>query len=125
MTHNRQTAHRLGHEAEAQAAEYLKAKGYNILALRLRTKGGEIDVLAKDGDTVVVVEVKARASLNDSLYSITPAKRKRLTNAGWALMAEPEIAGLGTGATLTLRFDMVAVAPGLEPLHIEDAWREE
>src|SRR5690606_2500278 len=77
--HRRQAAHRLGLDAESRAAAFLRGKKFRILAERLCTAGGEIDVLALDGKTtLVVVEVKARATLDDSLYSITPAKRKRL-----------------------------------------------
>lgn len=123
MTLKKQAAHALGLAAEARAAEHLRALGYTILAQRLRTKSGEVDVLATHSDTLIFVEVKARAREVDALESITPAKQKRLARAAEALLAEPEkIGGLDPMKTPNIRFDVVVVSPqGLR--HIPDAWR--
>jgi len=51
---------RLGRTAEDQAAEYLLGLGYSLVTRRFRVKGGEIDLVALDGDVVVFVEVKVR-----------------------------------------------------------------
>ena len=51
----------LGKEGEALAVEYIRKKGYRILERNYRTFSGEIDIIARDGDTLVFVEVKARA----------------------------------------------------------------
>lgn len=132
--HKRQAAHRLGMDAESLAAEYLRRKKLKILAERLRTAGGEIDVLALEGKTtLVVVEVKARATLDDSLYSITPAKRKRLIRAAEAVLAmvqegqlpHQELIGQADLTTLNIRFDVVAVAQDVPPMHLVDAWQVE
>jgi putative endonuclease len=53
-------SHQLGKDGEAFAQEFLSAKGYKILQLNYRTKVGEVDVVALDGDTVVFIEVKTR-----------------------------------------------------------------
>ena len=53
-----------GKAAETEAAEFLKTQGYKILKVNYRTKLGEIDIIAKDKDTICFVEVKARRSLN-------------------------------------------------------------
>jgi len=51
-----------GQDGEKQAAEFLKRQGYKILDLNFRTKYGEIDIVARDGDVLVFVEVKTRSS---------------------------------------------------------------
>ena len=62
----RQVAFRLGLSAESRAAAYLIAKGYRILARRWRSPAGEIDIVARRRGTLVFVEVKARARLDDA-----------------------------------------------------------
>lgn len=127
LTARRQAAHRRGLDAEAQAADFLRARGYRILAERLRTLGGEIDVLALDGpDTLVIAEVKARRSLDDGLYSITAAKRRRLVRAAEAVLMEAEkIAGLGDASRLNIRFDVIIITPDAAPEHLANAWQVE
>ncbi len=56
-------SHRQGHGAEWIAAVWLMLKGYQILAFRLKGRGGEIDILARRGRTLAVVEVKRRQTL--------------------------------------------------------------
>ncbi|HEB76524.1 MAG TPA: YraN family protein [Nitrospirae bacterium] len=69
-----------GKEGEAFAVRYLKKKGYRIMASNYRTPLGEIDIVARDGDTIVFVEVKTRRSLSrgDPLEAVTGHKRRRL-----------------------------------------------
>ena len=71
----------LGREAESRAAEYLRAKGLKILERNWRCRFGEIDLVARDGPTLVFVEVRARASRTHggAAGSISAAKRRRLT----------------------------------------------
>lgn len=123
----KQKAYRLGLDAETQAAEFLRAQGYRILAERWRTAAGEIDVLAADGtDTLIIVEVKARKTADDGLWSITPAKQKRLLRAALAALAEAaKFAGLAPPERLNIRFDVVIIAPGQAPLHLANAWQAE
>ncbi len=69
-----------GKEGEAFAVKYLKKKGFRIMASNYRTPIGEIDIVARDRDTIVFVEVKTRQSL---LYgypseAVTWRKRERL-----------------------------------------------
>jgi putative endonuclease len=103
-------ARQTGREGEQIAALWLMCRGWRILGFRLRTPQGEIDLLA-------VVEVKSRASLEAALASVQPAQQARLRRAGEALAARrPGLAGL------SVRLDMVALAPGRWPRHIPDAW---
>jgi putative endonuclease len=96
----------LGEVGENLACEELTRRGYAILARRYRRCGGEIDIVAQDGETVVFVEVKTR---NGSAYgsgadAITWRKRRRLTMAASDFLLR---AGL---VRHPCRFDVVAVA---------------
>src|SRR5258707_15299491 len=71
----RVAAFRTGISAEARACAYLILKGYRILAKRYRTPHGEVDVIARRGRALVFVEVKARATLDDAAYAVTPRQQ--------------------------------------------------
>lgn len=94
---------------------WLRLKLYKILARRYRVKGGEIDIVARRGDVVAFVEVKARAEMDAALIAITPQKQRRLrvAVARW-LSLNP------WAARYTLRADAIFVAPGRLPQHVED-----
>jgi putative endonuclease len=68
----RVAAFQTGLSAESRAAALLMAKGYRILAKRFRTPHGEIDLVAKRRNLIAFVEVKARASLDEAAYAVTP-----------------------------------------------------
>lgn len=123
----KQAAHQWGVNAETQAAEFLRSQGYRILAERWRTAGGEIDVLAADGhDTLIIVEVKARKLEADALWSVTPAKQKRLIRAAGAVLAESaKFTGLASLAQLNIRFDVIVITPDNPPMHLLNAWQAE
>jgi len=109
-------ARRTGRTGEIVAAFWLMAKGWRILAANLRTHGVEIDLLARRGAVLAVVEVKARANLDAALAAVTPDQQARLRRAGLALAARPQSEGL------SMRLDLIALAPGRLPRHIPDAW---
>lgn len=105
-------AHRAGHGSEWLAAALLMAKGYQVLGFRLKTRSGEIDILARRGRILSVVEVKRRATLEAALNALTPDQYDRLLAAGRAVLRQrPSLAGH------VLRIDMVALAPGRFPRH--------
>ena len=109
----RVAAFRTGLSAESRAAAYLMAKGYRILAKRFRTPYGEIDIVARRRHLVVFVEVKARASLDEAAYAVTPRQQARIIDAAQAwLMTHPE------HAEFDLRFDVVLIAPRRLPRHL-------
>ncbi|MGJ5092161.1 YraN family protein [Bradyrhizobium oligotrophicum] len=113
----RVAAFRTGLSAEARAAALLIAKGYRILAKRFRTPHGEIDIIARKRGLVAFVEVKARASLDDAAYAVTPRQQRRIIDAAQAwLMAHPD------HAELELRFDAILVAPRSLPRHLMAAF---
>jgi putative endonuclease len=109
----RVAAFRTGLSAEARAAAYLMAKGYRILARRFRTRYGEIDLVVRRRNLVAFVEVKARASLDEAAYAVTPRQQRRIIDAAQAwLMAHPE------HADFELRFDVMLIAPRRLPRHL-------
>ena len=110
-------AFQTGLSAESRAAAYLMAKGYRILMRRFRTPFGEIDIVAKRRNLLVFVEVKARATLDDAAYAVTPRQQKRILDAANAwLMAHPE------HASFDLRFDAMLIAPRRLPRHLPAAF---
>ena len=109
----RLAAFRTGLSAESRAAAYLIAKGYRILAKRFRTPYGEIDLVARRRNLIAFVEVKARASLDDAAWAVTPRQQQRIVNAAQAwLMAHPE------HAEFEMRFDAMLIAPRSLPRHL-------
>ena len=109
----RVAAFRTGVSAESRAAALLMAKGYRILAKRFRTPYGEIDLVARKRNLLAFIEVKARASLDDAAYAVTPRQQARIIAAAQAwLMTHPE------HAEFELRFDVVLIAPRRLPRHL-------
>jgi putative endonuclease len=109
----RVAAFRTGLSAETRAAAFLMAKGYRILAKRFRTPYGEIDLVARRRNVLVFVEVKARATLDDAAYAVTPRQQRRIIDAAQAwLMAHPE------HAEFDMRFDAMLIAPRRLPRHL-------
>jgi len=104
---------REGHGAEWLAALFLMMRGYQILGFRLAGRGGEIDILARRGQILAVVEVKRRPTLDQALSAVTPDQYDRLLSAGRKLLhGRPSLAGHH------LRIDVVALAPGRFPRHL-------
>jgi putative endonuclease len=105
-------SHRLGHRSEWLAAAFLMLRGYQILGFRLKTRAGEIDILARRGRTLAVVEVKRRATMEQALTALRSDQYERLLSAGQAVLRQrPSLAGH------LLRIDIVALAPGRLPRH--------
>ena len=108
-----------GRRGEILAALLLMAKGYRILGFRLKTPQGEIDILARRGRVLAVVEVKRRSDLITALDAVTPDQRRRLTRAAEALVSHhPAL------ANAAIRLDLIALAPRQWPRHVPGAWPE-
>lgn len=105
-----------GKWAESLAALLLRMKGYRILARRWRGGFCEIDILARQNETLVVVEVKKRSSEKEAGEALLAAQRRGLMQAGNAALARH-----GTWAK-TLRFDVVLLSPRRFPRHIKNAF---
>src|SRR5262249_47524900 len=102
MTLQRQS---LGKTGEELAVAELERRGDAICARRYRTKHGEIDIVAGDGDTVVFVEGKARATaeLGRAAEAVTPSKQRRLVAMAVDYIARNDLVGR------PCRFDVVAI----------------
>jgi putative endonuclease len=113
----RQDAFRFGLSAEARAAALLFAKGYRVVARRFRTAVGEVDIIARRGNVLVFVEVKARERLDDAAEAVTDRQQRRIIAAAEAwLAANPD------DVLRNIRFDVILVAPRRWPRHIQAAF---
>lgn len=118
---DRQQAYRLGLEAEDVAARFLRSLGLEEVDRRARMPGGEIDLVVEDAETLVFVEVKARANLIDGVEAVSARQqaRIRLGLRGWLSTHDGDGVRL---ATKSVRCDVIVVAPGHDPLHIPNAF---
>lgn len=122
MTAVRKSTQALGRAGEDIACEYLLKKSYVILTRRFRMFRGEIDIIARDGRTLVFVEVKARAdeSYGRPEESVTPGKQRQIRKiAQGYLVANPS-------GGLDCRFDVISIlfrgADGIRLEHFVDAF---
>ncbi|OHV78953.1 YraN family protein [Rhizobium sp. LCM 4573] len=113
----RRKAVRRGHFSEYLAALFLFAKGYRILAIRYRTRLGEIDIIARKGDLAVFVEVKARRVEQEAIDAVGYAAQRRIRAA-----SDLWLARRADAARLSQRYDIVAVLPGRLPRHFPNAF---
>ncbi len=106
---------KFGESGEAIAARHLKKKGYRIIETNYRTKIGEIDLIAKDKDTIVFVEVKSRRSwqFGNPKAAVTPQKQRKISMV--ALQYLKSIHRSNASA----RFDVAAVTITRDKPHIE------
>lgn len=109
----RRRAHTYGRSAEWVAAAWLMFKGYRLLARRVRTGAGEIDLVLRHKETIAYVEVKARKTLIDAHHALTPRSLTRMRRAARIMQARFDPTG-----RLNHRFDAVLIAPFRFPSHI-------
>ena len=112
----RQDAEQRGRDAEEQAARWLEEQGWTRLATRVRTKGGEVDLVMRREGLVAFVEVKARGHARDLDFAIDEQRLARVAQA--AELLAPRFLQPGDD----FRNDVVLLAPGAPPRHIENAW---
>lgn len=95
----------IGRRGEDRAAQYLRRRGYRILARNWRCRLGEIDLIALDGDTLVFVEVKTRRGdvFGAPELAVTPRKQRQLTKAALSFIMSRKLGHLSG------RFDVVAI----------------
>ena len=103
MLNRRQT---FGEQGEAIAVGQLKKAGYKIIETNYRTKLGEIDIIAKDKDTIVFVEVKARRSVHygSPKWAVTPKKQRKISIVALYYLKSTN------QSSAKARFDVVTVA---------------
>ncbi|MFO0773093.1 MAG: YraN family protein [Nitrospiraceae bacterium] len=122
LNDRRADAREFGQESERLAERYLRRKGYDILERNVQFPEGELDLVAKQGEVIVFVEVKARRStaMGGAAYAVQAEKRTRLIRVAARYLAEHN--GVGASA----RFDVVLIQqdgagqPAVE--HIENAF---
>lgn len=112
----REAAERRGRRAEALAALWLQLKGWRVLARRVRTHVGEIDLIVRRGATLAFVEVKARGSDRDLALALDQRRLQRVAAAAHALT--PRFAR----DAQTVRIDVVLLSPGRWPRHLANVW---
>ena len=96
---------RYGRKSEAIAVDHLKARGYEILVQNYRTRLGEVDIIAREGDTIVFVEVKARRSdrYGNAKAAVTWKKQRRISMVALQYLKENDL------TQCSARFDVVAI----------------
>lgn len=99
----------VGKEYEQQAAEYLQRQGFQILEQNFRSRFGEIDIVAKEGETLCFVEVKYRSGRDcgSPQEAVDRRKRRKISR-----MARFYLAKHGYDEWSPCRFDVVAMEPG-------------
>ena len=95
----------LGQRGEAIAAAYLLGKKFAIVEKNYRCKGGEVDIIAREGNTFVFVEVKTRRSLSfgPPQLALTPFKQRQISKAALTWLAKKQLFGASA------RFDVIAI----------------
>lgn len=108
---------KIGDKGEHIAAEYLKGKGYKIIARNVHIGDGEIDIIAQDGDNLVFVEVKTRYSYSygNPLEAITKDKIKHIIRSAKMYISSNHL------YNMQVRFDVIGTT-GDEIEHIKDAF---
>ena len=103
-----------GRAAEWIAAAWLILRGWRVVGMRVKAHGAEIDLLAIRRGVLAVVEVKRRRTLEEALDAMRGDQARRLLTVGTAFAARrPDL------APLSVRLDLVALAPGRRPRHVE------
>jgi putative endonuclease len=104
-----------GAQSESLAARLLKRRGYTILETNYRTPLGEIDIIARDRDTIVFVEVKARRSLGfgGPKWAVTPKKQRKISMVALYYLKTTR------QSQAKARFDVVAIRSLTEPPQVE------
>ena len=101
-----QLSKQTGDAWEIQARRWLESQGLHFIAANVRERGGEIDLIMRDGSVTVFVEVRYRRSTNygDTASSVTPQKQQRLLKAARLWLCRQN----GSFETVDCRFDVVA-----------------
>ena len=105
----------MGEQGEALAVKRLKKAGYKIIETNYRTRLGEIDIIAKDKDTLVFVEVKARTSVHfgSPKWAITAKKQRKISMAALYYLKTTD------QSAARARFDVVTIISNRDAPQVE------
>jgi putative endonuclease len=109
-----------GREGENRAAARVETAGMRLVARNVRSKIGEIDLIALDGETIVFIEVKAWSvyGIESLSYMINPKKQRRIIEtAKYFLSVHREY------NNMAVRFDVIFISPE-KTIHFESAFME-
>lgn len=120
MIGRRQQAERFGRKSERAAEIFLRLNGYQILARRVKTPVGELDLVAKRGQSVAFIEVKARRGPGALMLAIEQIKPQRHRRAAQYWLAKNQ-----QYASHQQQFDVIGLAPWRWPIHIQNAFMAE
>jgi len=97
--------HQLGKDSEQLAVDYLQNSGYKIIQRNYRIRGGEIDIIAKEKNTLVFIEVKSRTTTRygHAIQSLTRQQQKRLSKTALTYLHQHKM------VNHRARFDVVAI----------------
>jgi len=112
----RTAAEQKGRQGERIAGWWLRLKGWSIVGRRVRTPAGEIDLIARRGNIVAFIEVKARATSAALDLSIDERRLTRVAAAAESLAVHY------LGPKDDMRIDVMLLAPGRPPRHLENVW---
>lgn len=116
MTAARAAAEARGRRGETIAAWWLRLTGWSILARRVRTRGGEVDLVARRGRTIAFVEVKTRRAAAELDLAVDAHRLRRVAMAAELLSARYARPGD------SIRIDVVLVTPRRLPRHLKNVW---
>lgn len=115
--HVRRRAWRKGIKAEWFAGWMLRLTGHRIVATRYKTRFGEVDLIARKGDLILMVEVKARNSVEQAVDAVTWTAQQRIRTASDVWLSKQR-----DHDRLSIRYDIIAVVPWRMPIHLKDAF---
>lgn len=121
----KQKAYRWGLAAEWLSILLLVLKGYRILARRYKCKSGEIDLIARKGNMICFIEVKARSNRYDALNALSWHQQQRIIKTAEWYLARNIYDKNEDAHDFSCRFDLMAVEPWRLPTHVKDAWQTE
>jgi len=113
---NRLAAEKLGRRGETIAAWFLRLKGWRVVAARVKTPRGEVDLIVRRGKTIAFVEVKARANVRDLATAIDAYRLRRVAAAAEILLPK-----YGKECE-NMQIDVIMVAPWRWPNHLPNVW---
>lgn len=109
----RRQAYQKGRKGEYWAGWVLRFKFFRIVENRYKTKSGEIDLIARRGNLILMVEVKARPTLEQAMDAVSTTALRRIEAAGDEWLAKQ-----ADYAKLSIRYDLMAVLPRRWPIHV-------